>query len=62
MFFVGSNVMDWPLETQRAIADGEKKTLSLFAQMLKYDTQGMKFAFVSPIRSSRIFHQVNYHR
>jgi len=23
MFFIGSNVMDWPLETQRAIADGK---------------------------------------
>jgi hypothetical protein len=25
MFFIGSNVMDWPLETQRAIADGEQQ-------------------------------------
>ncbi|KIM44023.1 carbohydrate esterase family 4 protein [Hebeloma cylindrosporum] len=24
MFFIGSNVMDWPLETQRAVADGHE--------------------------------------
>ena len=22
MFYIGSNVMDWPLEAQRALADG----------------------------------------
>lgn len=26
MFFIGSNVMDWPLETQRAVADGEQQS------------------------------------
>ena len=24
MFYVGSNVMDWPLEAQRALADGHE--------------------------------------
>jgi len=29
MFYIGSNVMDWPLEAQRAVADG-MLTLLLF--------------------------------
>jgi hypothetical protein len=24
MFYIGSNVLDWPLEAQRAVADGHK--------------------------------------
>jgi hypothetical protein len=30
MFFIGSNVMDWPLETARAVTDGEGVSFAAF--------------------------------
>ena len=37
MFYIGSNVLDWPLEAQRAIADGHevcaREWLSLFGDL-----------------------------
>jgi hypothetical protein len=33
MYFIGSNVMDWPLEAQRAIADGHGVLVSVFPFM-----------------------------
>jgi len=32
MFYIGSNVMDWPLEAQRAVADGMLTLLLLYSK------------------------------
>lgn len=46
MFYIGSNVMDWPLEAQRAPADGKLKSLPIASES-NTDGQDMKCAPVS---------------
>ena len=44
MFYIGSNVLDWPLEAQRAIADGHeicaRECFSLFGKLFNSDIFG----------------------
>ena len=47
MFFIGSNVMNWPLEAQRAMTDGEHLQWLLREFDCSNDIQDTKFAFVS---------------
>jgi len=48
MYYIGSNVMDWPLEAQRGVVDGMLPILLtiVLAPTLKF--QDMKSVFVSP--------------
>ena len=36
MFYIGSNVMDWPLEAQRAVADGMLTLLLLYSKTYSF--------------------------
>ncbi|KAI0321744.1 hypothetical protein OF83DRAFT_186584 [Amylostereum chailletii] len=39
MFFIGSNVMDWPLEAQRALADGHEICVHTWSHLTSFASQ-----------------------
>lgn len=49
MFYIGSNVYNWPLEAQRGLVDGMFGRMQLirFMNLRFYSSKDMKFAFVS---------------
>lgn len=47
MFYIGSNVMDWPLEAQRAVSDGVFIYAICVAQLMPNSNQATKSALVS---------------
>jgi len=50
MFYIGSNVYNWPLEAQRGLVDGmfgRTQLIRFMSLRLFYSLKDMKFAFVS---------------
>ncbi|KAF8180829.1 carbohydrate esterase family 4 protein, partial [Pholiota molesta] len=45
MFFIGSNVMDWPLETARAVTDGHELCVHSWSHRYSHDVVGNSEAF-----------------